>query len=267
MRTIAIILFTAFSLVAGFAQPKKVVIETTIGTGVEEEVKEVFMDALGNGLNLSGKFIVLENRQEYFQKIQGEIEAQEGGMINDGQLVELGKALGAELVVYPKITKSRTKYFIVIKMIDISSGQALKTLPATSADEDNIFDKAIELAQMLAEDKSVGSQTKTIESVYSSEISCDVDTRDHKPKEYSSAKRICEKRDGGWRLPTKEEMRALFHAAKIRGTVFGNPFKRRMYWTEDKRNNFSAYVLEYPNLSPTYVSTTSECSFRCVRDK
>ena len=113
-----ILLLTCFSL---SAQKKKAVIETSVGNNVEESIKSTFMSALSAGLTNSGKFVVLTNREEYAQKLQGEINAQNLGYIDDAEWIELGHAIGTDYVIYTRIDCIGNNYLITVGMTDVRS--------------------------------------------------------------------------------------------------------------------------------------------------
>ncbi|MDY6276864.1 MAG: hypothetical protein SPL35_00360 [Bacteroidales bacterium] len=264
MRHLFVLLFLLLAVVLN-AQPKRVVIETTTGRGVDESLKDTFMDALNSGLTSSGKYMVIANRRDYANKVQGEIIAQEEGYIDDNEWINIGAAHGAQLVIFSKINKYRDQYFITVNLIELESGVSKKTLKPIRANDDNIMDMALELAEKLS-GSDIGdpesNNKSTSKGLLIPSIGCYVDEKDNKQCKFNDAVYSCEEKGEGWRLPTVEELRVIFTSLSLRKNL-----KATTYWTSEKRNNFSVYCLEYPSMTTTFESTSSSCEYRCVREK
>lgn len=257
------------SVPAGADELKKVVIETTLGTGVEESLKGMFMSALTAGLTNSEQFEVIANRQEYTQKIAGEIAAQEGGIVDDSQWLDFGRASGAQLVIYTKIEAFDNNYFITVSLIDLASGVAKKTIDPIISSRSEIVSKALELSRSIS-GGGIRAERKLISD---NDVKC-VDipggyiqkTELRRGVSWEEAVRECEKKGDGWRLPTKDELIAIFRTARNNPGIYG-PFENTTYWTCDKRNNFSIFTVAYPYAGVTYESSASDCKFRCVYNR
>ncbi len=266
-------LILAVLIVTGslFAQKKKVVVETTIGTDVPESLKEIFMSALTTGLSNSGIFELVGNREEYALKIQGELDAQEKGYIDDSQWMAVGHASGAQMVVYAKIAAFDESYFITVNLIDLESGVSHKTLDPIYGARDEIVKKAFELAKQL----SGGGMTSSEMDIKPEEkgLPCLsvpglwIEKRDREMATWRNARGACEGLGQSWRLPTKEEMEAILSAAKRNPASYGEGFKNTTYWTSSMRNATSVYSVDYPSMEITYESITSLAVFRCVRSQ
>lgn len=242
---------------------KKVVIATTVGNGVDENLKEIFMHALTSGLTNSEQFEVLTNRQEYAQKIVEEIAAQEGGIIDDNQWIDFGRASGAELMIYPTINVFDNMYFITVRLVDLVSGVSKKSIDPIMAPRHEIVDAAMKLARII----SNGGISEEKSIVKDTDVRCEafhhggyIEKDDNKRATWERAMQHCEQKGTGWRLPTREELIKIFKAPG----QFGQRFSNTTYWTSDKRNNFSIYTIVYPSCSITYESYSSECLFRCI---
>lgn len=264
-QLLCLLLGLIFSL-SLFGQTTKAVIETTLGPDVEPELNDLFMNALSNGLTNSGQFQVIANRQEYAQKIQGEIDAQESGYIDDSQQLSFGRANGAQLVIYIKISTFDNKYFITVNMIELESGVSKKTLDPILADRSNIVDKALELAKRLSSG-GVANEEKQIEVPG---VECPalpggrIDRHNRPEKDWREATSICESIGPGWRLPTLDELKSIMTIVKNQPDVYGSRFYETTYWTSTKRNSASAFSVEYPSCTTTFESLTSEAIFRCI---
>ena len=251
--------------VFSFGQVKKVVIETTLGTDVPESLKEIYMSALETGLKNSGQYEVVANRQEYALKIQGEIEAQDSGLIDDSQWLSFGRASGAQMVVYTKIAAFDEQYFVTVSLIDLESGVSQKTLDPIYCTRSEIVMKAYELAKAISSGGIVSGSKKNVERIQCSSLpGIWIEKKDRKAAEWQQASSVCEELGDEWRLPTMEEMKSILSDARQSPRKYGSPFQSTTYWTSSKRNMSSIYTVEFPSISVTYESMSSEVVFRCV---
>lgn len=262
-----VVFFLAFmcALTMASAQ-KKVVIETTLGNDVEESLKSIFMSALSTGLTNSGQYTVLANREEYAQKLAGEIAAQASGMISDDQLIDFGNALGADMIVFVKIDAFEGQYFITVRMFDARTGVADKTIDPILTTRSEVVQAAFELAKRMTTGGITGEAPKvTDRDVYSSSLDCYVEDSDHEPMTYNAAQDVCKARGEGWRLPTVSELETIYHDQLAYPSKYGKVFRRSTYWSSSRRNNFSMWAVNFSSGSRTYVSAESASGFRCVR--
>lgn len=267
-KGICILFFGIMCILTCLGQKKRVVIETSFGgASVDSRLKEMFQFALENGIDNSDQFESITNRNEYAEKIQNEFEAQEGGLIRDDQWVSFGKAKGADLVVYVKIAEFDDQYFITVKMFDIESGVAGKTLPPISCHRSELVKKAEELAGIIAN----GGMSSGKENPNA--IDCrlfpgsKIDRSTRRRATWSNANDECRQLGPGWRLPTETELKKLIQSAKMNSSLAGMEWERTLYWTSSERNSSSAFVVEYPSTQVTYNSKSTPCAFRCIKTK
>ena len=266
MRKLLVIAAALLCICSAASAQKKVVIETTLGNDVEESLKSIFMSALSTGLTNSGQYTVLANREEYAQKLAGEIAAQASGLISDDQLIDFGNALGADMIVFVKIDAFDGQYFITVRMFDAQTGVADKTIDPILTTRSEVVQAAFELAKRMTTGGITGEAPKvTARDIYSSAIGCHIEDADHEPMSFSAAQETCRARGDGWRLPTVSELETIYYDQLSYPSKYGKTFKKSPYWSSSKRNNFSIWSVNFSSGSRTYVSAESTCGFSCVR--
>lgn len=268
MRQIIIILFLLFGSLNISAAQQKVVIETTLGNGVEESLKSIFMSALSTGLTNSGEYIVLANRKEYALKISGEMEAQASGLVSDDQLSDFGRVYGADMVVYVKIDSFDQDYFITVSMINVESGVADKTIDPILTNRAGILRSAQDLAITLTKGAIAGEEPKQQKgTVVADAIQAYIEDKEHPAATYQEASDACKSKGEDWRLPTVDELEVLYNQQYYTPSIYGKPFQKVNYWSSTKRNNFSVMTIDFSTGNKTYISTTMRANYRCVRSK
>lgn len=264
MERIITIIFIMLSTVSISLAQKKVVIETTLGNGVEESLKSIFMSALSTGMTNSGQYTVLTNRQEYANKLSGEIEAQSSGLISDDQLADFGNAYGADMVVYVKIDSFDQDYFITVSMFNVETGVADKTVDPILTTRQEIVRSAYNLAKTITSG-GIGEAPKVGKSdVYAANIEGYIDSKNHEPVSFEEAYEACKQKGEGWRLPTIQELEKLYYGQLGSLSLYGSRFNSTTYWTSTKRNNFSIMAIDFGTGHKTYISTTTVTYYRCV---
>lgn len=265
MRLITIFAFLFIPLVL-FGQKKRVVVETSLGEGVDRNVKDWFMNALEPALNESDQFVLITNRNEYSQQIQGQLEAQEGGLIRDDQWITLGKAYQAEMVVYANIVAIGTQYQITIKLFEIETGISHKTIRPIYCDLSNMKEGAEQLYERLSSIDGERHHNKSANYIQCYALPNSViDRNDRSMKEWDEAQSECEQIGPGWRLPTKIELGRIIQYVKNNPSSLGHKWMNTTYWSSNERSSSTVYTVEYPSAYVTYESKNSKCIFRCIK--
>lgn len=262
-RTLCLIL-CSFLVTVSIAQKKKVVIGSSLGD-VESSLKEIFMDAMEAALNDSGEFEIVSNRDDYKNKLIGEIEAQESGLISDDDWISLGKAEGADMVVFPKINSFDGQYVITVKLIDLKSGLSKKTIKPIYCPRAQVVSVGVEKLVLALSSGGITINDKTEREFVNSTISPNarIDRSNRPFKKWEEAMKECEEIGPGWRLPTRSELSSIFKSSRG-GHLIGERWNNTTYWTMDERNMSSAFSVEFPSAEITYESKTSRSMFRCI---
>lgn len=270
--------FLVFCLILPFvssAQEKdKVVIGSTYGDDIPQNVRSIFMNTLSSGLTNSGRFIVLANRDEFITKVGDERRVQDAGYIDDNQMLELGRASGADYVIYARVDMFEEEFLITFQMMELKTGISVR------APEPIITDKSglLRTARKMALDLASGNMSAGEKSVVTKEdvpcLKCltdegmftdgYIDGKDRTATTWNDAVLACENKGDGWRLPTIEETKIIYQHQRSIADAGGKRFQTTTYWTSSLRNNFSVYSLDFSDGSRTYISKTSRNVYRCV---
>jgi TolB-like protein len=254
---------------------EKVVIESTYGDDIPQNIRDIFMNALTSGLTNSGRFTVLTNREEYIKKVAGEVQAQE--YIDDNQQLELGRALGADYIIYTKIIMMGDQFFITFQMTEAKTGRSVPAPEPRLANISNLMETAMELAKDLASGKTSAGEQKIVskEDIICSGCIDDegvftdghMDHKDRATATWNDAISTCQNKGDGWRLPTINELKVIYRQQRILINAGSRPFQPTTYWTSSPRNNFSVFSLDFSDGSQTYISKSSQSTFRCVYNR
>ena len=135
MKKIAILLLAIISASAIYGQDKKVAVfdpagsvSSSIKEIVREEISTVVVNALG--------YTVLE--RSLINKVLEENKFQKGGLVDDSQISDVGKRMGANLVLVSSLTIMEDgNYYISCKMIDVLTARIEKQKTARTHQKAN----------------------------------------------------------------------------------------------------------------------------------
>ncbi len=265
MKKLFCIILCFFFVTISNAQKKKVVIGSSLGD-VDSSLKEIFMDAMESALNDSGEFEIISNRDDYKDKLLGELEVQESGLINDDDWISIGKAEGADMVVFPKINSFDEQYVITVKLIDLRSGLSQKTIKPIYCPRSKVVPEGVE--KLVSAISTGGMKHEKAKDIIecSTLPNTSIDKYNRSRKEWDEAVSECEKLGAGWRLPTRSELVQIITYVRV-GNSLGGQWEQTTYWTSNERNMSSAFSVEFPSAEVTYESKTARSAFRCVRSE
>ncbi|MDL2305481.1 DUF1566 domain-containing protein [Bacteroides sp. OttesenSCG-928-D19] len=270
--TLAVFLFCILGISS--QEKEKVVIESSYGDSIPQNIRNIFMHALSSGLTNSGRFEVLTNREEYIKKLSGELQIQHSGYIDENQMLKIGKASGADHVIYARIETFEGDFFITFQMTELETGKSIRAPEPIVTTRSELLATARKLALDLASGSIGAGENKTSspigivcancidsEGVY---INGYIDEKDNSPATWSDAVATCSKKGDGWRLPTINELKIIYKNQRKILDAGSRSFQFSAYWSMSLRNNFSAYGIDFDNGSQTYISKSSQSAFRCV---
>ena len=98
--------------------------KTKVAIYVTGEIKSVYKDIIGNKLvshiTQSDEYIAVERSSEFQNIIGQEHNFQRSGMVDDLQIVELGKQLGVRYVIGVNASELFDETYLAIKQLDLS---------------------------------------------------------------------------------------------------------------------------------------------------
>jgi TolB-like protein len=121
--------------------------------GAEEHLGKAVSEIMRTALIGTNKFRVVERAQ--IGRALSEQKLQKSGVIDDKSAVEIGKLLGADLIIIGSVVKIGTSYTINSRMIDVKTGEATLGKSATGNDLNDLTNLSHTLIENL-----FGSQGK-----------------------------------------------------------------------------------------------------------
>jgi TolB-like protein len=144
-----IIIFVISFTILGFAADKKysVAVLDFESMGTEEYIGKAVSEIMRTALVSNQKFKVVERAQ--INKALTEQKFQKSGMIDDKSAVEIGKVLGADLIIVGSVVKIGNAYTINSRMIDVKTGEAKLGRNVTGTDLNLLTSMSHELVETL----------------------------------------------------------------------------------------------------------------------
>ena len=127
MKKIIITFVIAILSITAMAQDRKVAVFDPAGS-VDKSLKEIVREEISSIIVNTGGFTVLE--RQLIDKVLEENRFQSGGLVDDSQISEIGKRMGANMVFVSSImTMSGAggdNYYVSCKMIDVQTARIEK---------------------------------------------------------------------------------------------------------------------------------------------
>jgi hypothetical protein len=256
---------------------------------VREEISSVIVNALG--------YTVLE--RALINKVLEENKFQAGGLVDDSQISEMGKRMGANFAFVSSLTiMENGNYYISCKMIDVLSAriEKQKTARTTQGSNDlvNVVEKMVAdmfvsttqktsegSVQNVAPNKdnsnsrnSQNSQPRAQQQPVEKPLSnanigisscreCGIEIMSHDLFEAKTGLENCNCPEG-WRLPTRRELECICRAKKRVGNLKTNRYSN--YFTSEFDNKGKVYIRSFDDCEESRENTDKEKGWvRCVR--
>ena len=158
-----VITLTVIGMSSASAQNQKVAVFDPAGS-VDASIKEIVREEISSIVVNSGGYTVLE--RQLIEKVLEENKFQLGGLVDDSQISEIGKRMGANLVFVSSITSMNNNFYISCKMIDVQTARIEKQKTAQTSKGMNDLISVIQktVTEMFSEiKKTSGNVTKTEE--------------------------------------------------------------------------------------------------------
>ncbi|MCB2196287.1 MAG: hypothetical protein KQH79_10515 [Bacteroidetes bacterium] len=281
LLTIVLIFFTV-----GLAQgqkDKKVAVFDPVGD-VSNNLKIIIREELSNAVVNTLGFTVLE--RELINKVMAESEFQMTGHVDDAQIGELGKKMGANYVCYASISSVGGNYYISCKLVDVMTAKIERqNTGITQSGLDDLFTVVSTVSRAMLQQQGTSVQgKKNTQSEVGAEV-YDVSSTtdlteldmmglkllimpiDESPLKvtYTEANRACEQSTAygltDWRLPTKLEISIMFkQKSRLRG------MKGYWYWSGTRENEKEYYrqAFDADKLVPADIRAKGHV--RCVHN-
>ena len=158
-----LVITNVIALVLSFtamAQEKKVAVFDPAGS-VDNAIKEIVREEISSIIVNTEGYTVLE--RQLIDKVLEENKFQTGGLVDDSQISEIGKRMGANLVFVTSITPMNGNFYISCKMIDVQTARIEKQKTAQTQKGSNDLISIIQkmVGEMLGQVQSSSENVKT----------------------------------------------------------------------------------------------------------
>jgi hypothetical protein len=277
-----IILISAIILwhCSAMAQEKKVAVFDPAGD-VTSSIKEIVREEISATIVNTRGYTVLE--RQLINKVLEENKFQMGGLVDDAQISEIGKRIGANYVLVSSVTSLGTDYYISCKMIEVLTARIDKQKTARTkqgaADLIDIVQNMIRsmfgLETVIEKQTTVTEKTKQT-TVVEKPVTKNEPNENECTFELKSCGLIIacmdlsselswndamEYRPEGWRLPTLDELKCMrVHRQRIPN------FNKREYWSSVEKGKNSAYTITLNDGEDEKNSKSAKRHVRYVKD-
>jgi hypothetical protein len=277
---------------AAIAQEKKVAVFDPAGD-VSSSIKEIVREEISATIvNIDG-YTVLE--RQLINKVLEENKFQTGGLVDDSQIGEIGKRMGASYVLVSSVTSLGSDYYISSKMIEVLTARIERQKTArTKQGAADIIDVVQDMVRSmfglatLIEKQTTVTEKTTQTTVVEKPVEKPVERLVEKPapkKEqddpdcvfelkvcmitlacrdlpselsWHEAMKYC---PPGWRLPTLEELQCM--SVYQKGIPY---FTKREYWSSTEKGEKAAYSVTLNDGEREKNSKTSTKYVRYVKN-
>jgi len=127
----ACVMFLSITAFAQEQEARKVAVFDPAGT-VDKSLLEIVREEISSVVVNTRGYTVLE--RQLINKVLEENRFQESGLVNDEQVSDIGKRMGADYVFVTAISKLGENYYISCKMIEVATARIDKQFTGTSTD-------------------------------------------------------------------------------------------------------------------------------------
>ncbi len=184
---------------------------------VTGEVESVYKEIIGNKLvshiTQSNEYVAVERSSEFQNIIGQEHNFQRSGIVDDMQIIELGKQLGVRYVIGVNASKLFDEIYLAIRQLDILTGEILSTVEVSAVvnSRESLQMLSINACDYLLYDYSKVSVSGGI----------------NKPRDLMRVYRECPK---GYHMATAEEIKFLINAHIATGRELKVPIITNVRW-------------------------------------
>ena len=142
------------------ADAKKVAVYVT-RTG-NKDIDIILGDQLVAGFAASGRYLAIERTQGFLNQLSKEQAYQQTGVVDDSDLMRLGKQFGVQYVCVAKTSQLFGDYYIASRLIDVEHGEVINSYKKDAVQlgsSQQVVTVAKEIASKLS-DKTIAEQLK-----------------------------------------------------------------------------------------------------------
>ncbi len=118
-----LLIYFCLASISLFAQNEKKVAIFNPDGNISDGIKSIVREEISNAIVNTPSYIVLERAM--IEKVLAEAQFQSNGLVDDSQVSELGKMMGADLVCYGSVVPLGNNYYISLKMVNVTTAKVI----------------------------------------------------------------------------------------------------------------------------------------------
>lgn len=274
-------IFVSIGFILG-QEEQKVAVFDPVGE-VSQNIKIIIREELSNAVVNTLGFTVLE--RELIDRVIAESEFQMTGHVDDSQIGELGKKMGADYVCYASISSVGGNYYISCKMVDVTTAKIERqNTGITKSGLDDLFSVVSTVSRAMLQQQSTsvkqdGAEASVFKKVVDKKELDESDLTEiavfgarllimpidatRTKVTWHEAKALCSESEAygleDWRLPTKDEIAKMYDLKIQLKNMQGY-----WYWsaTNYKKNDYYRQAFDADKLDP--ANADARAFARCV---
>ncbi len=152
-----LLIFLCFLTISVFAQDDKKVAVFNPDGEISDGIKSIVREEISNAIVNTPLYTVVERTM--IEKVLAEAQFQSKGLVDDSQISELGKMMGADLVCYGSVVPLGNNYYISLKMVDVTSAKViLQSTGSTKQGTDDLILVSQQIANKLVKNNNYTPQ-------------------------------------------------------------------------------------------------------------
>jgi tetratricopeptide (TPR) repeat protein len=120
-------------------------------SGISKTELEIFLDYLSSSIAATGKYRIIDRTQR--ETILKEIEFSLSDCTDEKCQLEIGKLLSANQIIVGSLGKVSNRYLLTIKLIDVETAEAIRSVSEKYESMDALIDNSPELVSQLLRDE------------------------------------------------------------------------------------------------------------------
>ncbi|MDB4334872.1 CsgG/HfaB family protein [bacterium] len=158
----ALILLSFFVFIVSAQQQKKIAIFNPDGS-VMLGIRDIVREEISNAIVNTQRYTVVERTM--IDKVLAESKFQGQGLVDESQISELGRMMGADLVCYGSVVGLGSNYYLSLKIVDVTTARVIKQeTGSTKSGTNDLIDVTRGLANNLINKNEVAIAKNTAPS-------------------------------------------------------------------------------------------------------
>jgi len=156
MKHLFLIILCIISISLSAQDDKRVAVFNPDGD-ISDGIRSIVREEISNAIVNTPLYTVVERTM--IEKVLAEAQFQSKGLVDDSQISELGKMMGADLVCYGSVVPLGNNYYISLKMVDVTTAKViLQSTGSTKQGTDDLILVSQQIANKLIKNNNYTPQ-------------------------------------------------------------------------------------------------------------